>query len=407
MFKSNGFTAATLVSSLAVIGAMAVGPVAFAQSNDEARLEEIVVTATKRDATLAEIPMSVSVLGGDMMQGFFRATENPFLGLIVGILTTSIVQSSSVTTALIVGLVAAPVNPLPIANAVPMIMGANFGTTITNTIVALAHVRHKDEFKRAFAVSTLDDFFELCSLSVFLPLEIATGIISRTAEFLAGGLEGAGGLDYHGPVKIALDFSWNQVHRLVDWAFAIPEAAKGGVLILISGVLIYGGLLSLVNLLRTRVKNRAAAAVNWALDRAAPVGMSVGLGVTVLVQSSSVTTSLLVPLAGAGMLSLERAFPVVMGANLGTTMTALMAAMALTGPNAKAGLTIALVHLVYNSFGILFIYGIPAVRRIPLALSRWMASLADKSAAWAIFYAALLFYGIPSLVALLSGMFSQ
>ena len=285
-----------------------------------------------------------SILGGDLMQGFFRATENPFLGLMVGILATSMVQSSSVTTALIVGLVAAPENPLPIANAVPMIMGANFGTTITNTIVALAHVRQKDEFKRAFAVSTCDDFFELCSLSVLLPLEITTGIIRRTAEYLAAGLEGTGGLDYQGPVRVALDFSWAQIHRLVDWTFAIPEQAKGVLLILISCVLIYGGLVSLVKLLRTRAKSRAAAAVNWALNRAAPVAMLVGLGVTVLVQSSSVTTSLLVPLAGAGLLSLERAFPVVLGANLGTTMTALLAALAITGPNAKAGLTIALVH---------------------------------------------------------------
>ncbi len=81
--------------------------------------------------------------------------------------------------------------------------------------------------------------------------------------------------------------------------------------------------------------------------------------------------------------------------------------MALTGGNAKAGLTIALVHLVYNMFGILLIYGIPALRRITLALCRWSASLADRSAAWAVFYAALLFYGIPSLVAFLSGMFSK
>ncbi len=101
-----------------------------------------------------------SLLGGDLLDNIFQAMENPFLGLIVGVLTTSMVQSSSVTTSLIVGLVAAPVNPLPIANAIPMIMGANFGTSITNTIVALGHAGHKDEFKRAFAVSTCDDFFD-------------------------------------------------------------------------------------------------------------------------------------------------------------------------------------------------------------------------------------------------------
>lgn len=345
-----------------------------------------------------------ALLGGDLMQQFFRATENPFLGLIVGILTTSLVQSSSVTTALIVGLVAAPVNPLPLANAVPMIMGANFGTTITNTIVALAHARRKDEFKRAFEVSTCDDFFELCSLSLLLPLEVATGFIQRTAEVLGSLLEGAGGLDFKGPVKVALEYAIDQIHALVVWAFGLSDQGTGVVLILISGMLIYFGLLSLVNFLRFRAKLRTEALVHKALDRVAPVGMSIGLGVTVLVQSSSVTTSLLVPLAGAGALRLDRAFPVVLGANLGTTMTALLAAMALTGPGALAGLTIALVHLVYNLTGILVIYGIPALRKIPLALCRWIANQAEVSPVWAITYAALLFYGLPFLVAYTTGM---
>jgi hypothetical protein len=56
--------------------------------------------------------------------------------------------------------------------------------------------------------------------------------------------------------------------------------------------------------------------------------------------------------------------------------------------------------------GIIFIYFIPAVRKIPLALSRWVANLADKSVGWAIAFTALLFYGFPALVAYLSGMFS-
>jgi len=63
-------------------------------------------------------------LGRNFLDAFFTATENPFIGLMVGLLATSLVQSSSVTTSLVVALVAAPENPLPIANAVPMIMGA-------------------------------------------------------------------------------------------------------------------------------------------------------------------------------------------------------------------------------------------------------------------------------------------
>ena len=72
------------------------------------------------------------LLGDDALNSFFRATSNPFMGLVVGILATTLVQSSSVSTSMIVGLVASPENALPIANAIPMVMGANTGTTVTN-----------------------------------------------------------------------------------------------------------------------------------------------------------------------------------------------------------------------------------------------------------------------------------
>ena len=76
------------------------------------------------------------LLGAGVLESFFLATANPFVGLMVGILATTLVQSSSVTTSMVVGLVAAPENPLPVMNAIPMIMGANIGTTVTNTIVS-------------------------------------------------------------------------------------------------------------------------------------------------------------------------------------------------------------------------------------------------------------------------------
>ncbi|MCP5115858.1 MAG: Na/Pi cotransporter family protein, partial [bacterium] len=96
-------------------------------------------------------------LGSDLVESFFRATSNPFIGLMVGLLVTTLVQSSSVTTSTIVSLVGG--SGLSIAYAVPMVMGANIGTTVTNTIVSMAHMGRKDEFRRAFSVATCHDFF--------------------------------------------------------------------------------------------------------------------------------------------------------------------------------------------------------------------------------------------------------
>ena len=77
--------------------------------------------------------------GKDFEDALFESVTNPIAGLLVGILGTVLVQSSSVTTATIVGLVASGV--VNVEAAVPMIMGANIGTTVTNTIVSLAHMR--------------------------------------------------------------------------------------------------------------------------------------------------------------------------------------------------------------------------------------------------------------------------
>ncbi len=132
------------------------------------------------------------------------------------------------------------------------------------------------------------------------------------------------------------------------------------------------------------------------------LAMIVGVVVTVMVQSSSITTSLLVPLAGAGILTLRQAFPVTLGANIGTTVTALLAALAATDENAAAGLTIALVHLLFNLSGTVLIYPIKQIRNIPLAAARKMADIAVESRKWALLYILLMFYALPALFAIVN-----
>ncbi len=145
----------------------------------------------------------------------------------------------------------------------------------------------------------------------------------------------------------------------------------------------------------TRVENM----ISRALGKSAIVAMIAGMLVTVMVQSSSITTSLLVPLAGAGLLTLGQVFPITIGANIGTTVTALLAALAASGENAQAGLTIALVHLLFNLSGTLLIYPTPAIRQLPLRAARWLADVAVRSKRWALIYVIVLFYALPALFA--------
>ena len=338
--------------------------------------------------------------GGDLLESFFKATENPFIGLMIGILATAVVQSSSVTTSMIVALVAAPEHPLPIANAVPMVMGANIGTTVTNMIVSMAHMGRREEFRRAFRVATCHDFFNLMSVAVLLPLELLTGYLRHTATLLTSVFIGTGGVAYDSPIKGTLKAVLTPIKDVLEFV-APSDQLAGGLLVVLSGGMIFASLMLLVKTLRAALQTRVESVVSRAFGQHAVVAMLIGLAVTAMVQSSSITTSLLVPLAGARLITLEQAFPVTIGANIGTTVTALLAALAATGVNASAGITIALVHLLFNLSGTVLIYPVERIREIPLSASRWLADTAANSRRWAVIYVIMLFYGLPALFAAL------
>lgn len=338
--------------------------------------------------------------GGDLLDSFFSATANPFVGLIVGILATALVQSSSVTTSMIVAFVAAPENPLPMANAIPMIMGANIGTTVTNMIVSMVHMGRREEFRRAFGVATCHDFFNLMAVAVLLPLELLTGYLYHTAAAIASLLTGIGGVEYDSPIRWLLKAGIEPLKALIGLVTRSEQLA-GLVLIVSSGLMIFTALTLLVRTLRSALQSRVEVVVSKAFGNHAILAMMLGVVVTAMVQSSSITTSLLVPLAAASLITLEQAFPVTIGANIGTTVTALMAALAATGVNASAGVTIALVHLLFNLSGTLLIYPVERIREIPLSAARWLANVAAESRRWAIAYVLMFFYGLPALFAIL------
>ena len=177
-------------------------------------------------------------------------------------------------------------------------------------------------------------------------------------------------------------------------------SAEGGraiFLIAVSAAFIFSALFLLVKVMRVAVHSRVEGAIGRVFGSSGATSILVGIVVTVMFQSSSITTSLLVPLGGAGLLTLEQAFPVTIGANIGTTVTALLAALAVSGPNATSGLEIALVHLLFNLSGLILIYPLKAIRRVPLSAARGLTLVAIRSRRLTVLWIALLFYGLPAL----------
>ncbi len=331
----------------------------------------------------------VKGLGSDTAGGLFDGITNPLAALFVGVLATVLVQSSSVTTATIVGLVAAGL--LPLETAVPMIMGANIGTTVTNTIVALAHSRQTDEFRRAFSAATMHDFFNLMAVAVLLPLELMTGFLQSTAAWLATLLPGGSDATFNSPIKGAVKWGASQFDRVLE-AVATNETALGIALIVTGIGIIFVTLAYITRNMKILIAARIERSVNASLARSGLVGMSVGLLVTIGVQSSSITTSILVPLVGSGLLLVRNAFPITLGANVGTTVTALIAALATGSTDA---MTIALVHLLFNIAGIILIYPFPKTRYVPVMLAERLSEIATSRRWVAVAYTLILFIAVP------------
>lgn len=325
-----------------------------------------------------------------------ETTSNPFIGLFIGIFATSVVQSSSTTTSIVVGMVASEV--LTIQNAIPIIMGANIGTTVTNTLVSLGHVSRRDEFRRAIAAATVHDFFNLICVSALFPIELATGYLRKTATLLANAFGGVGGIKLVNPIKSATKPT---VHLLADLAKAIVDHPLAGfiLMLVLSVIVLFFSLYFIVKVMKSLIAERAEIVLNNVINKRPLVGLLAGLAFTVFVQSSSITTSLLVPLVAAGVLSLEGAFPMTIGANIGTTSTAILASFA-TG-NIHA-VTIAFTHFLFNMTGTICIFPIKAARAVPLNLARMFGDLAAQKRRYAFFYVAGVFFGLPGLLIIIS-----
>uniref|UniRef100_A0AAY4CCH6 Sodium-dependent phosphate transport protein 2B n=1 Tax=Denticeps clupeoides TaxID=299321 RepID=A0AAY4CCH6_9TELE len=125
------------------------------------------------------------LVGGKAAGDIFQdnvVLSNPVAGVVIGVLVTVLVQSSSTSSSIIVSMVSSGL--LEVQSAVPIIMGANIGTSVTNTIVAMMQAGDRNEFRRAFGGATVHDFFNWLSVLVLLPLELITGVLYKLTKLL-------------------------------------------------------------------------------------------------------------------------------------------------------------------------------------------------------------------------------
>ncbi|CAE7352088.1 SLC34A1 [Symbiodinium sp. CCMP2592] len=438
---------------------------------------------------------SFLVLGGKGAGDLFTIVDNPITGLMVGILATVLVQSSSTSTSIVVGLVGA--GQVSVKYAIPIIMGANIGTSVTNTIVSMAHAGERLELERAFSGATVHDMFNFLSVLVMLPEEVIIGAITGDGGILyyisKGITEAVVGpeadVTFTSPTKFivspltdvfvdpnkdvtkslsmgapkaqamptgltgscpstmdcsnyfcvssSMSKNWKKVDKdayaalaecstyfpllkhgcgsdtcyleadkfyvqsieggtiLDEGAFSGMGDVAGGIVGLIfSLIIVTGTLFCLVKLLHSLIMGTAKKVIMRATNMNDYVAILVGLGITFIVQSSSVTTSTLTPLCGVGVLPVHKMFPMTLGANIGTTFTSMLAAIAVMKPDS---LQIAFVHLLFNIFGILIWFPVPFMRRIPIKAACLLGFYASYWRLVPLIYILVMFVALPGV----------
>jgi len=393
------------------------------------------------------------VMGGCTAGELFGDDTNPVAGLMVGIIATVLLQSSSTTTSIVVALVGA--GSVSVNQGIYMVMGANIGTSVTNTIVAMGQMGNGDQLERAFAGATVHDMFNFLTVAIFFPFELITGYLYRLTKACVGNFEAKDGDKWVGPVKklvspltkkviianknvikgVAKGDSCSDFYPIVCEdpdaptkatcsqvgliacdkktglcpAFFDATATRGddqttGVVVFILGlVILFICLFGLVKILQRMLLGSSTRIIHKATNINGYLAIAVGAGITMILQSSSITTSTFTPLVGMDVIQLEQMFPITLGANIGTTLTALLAAMLST----TEAMQVALAHLFFNISGIIVWYPVPFMRNVPLNLSR---NLGKATRIWRgipIVYILTVFLAIPLLLLGLSLLYTQ
>lgn len=329
-----------------------------------------------------------SALGREFTRELIQATANPIIGLLIGILATAILQSSSAITSVCVTMVA--VGTLTLEGAIPIVLGANVGTTVTSTMMSLTFVGNKKLFKRAIGGAALHDFFNLFSVLVLLPVELYTNMLARFSRWLSSLITYPG---------------WAQPHhmptdKVADTLYGMLPSWMGFVLSIAMLLVSIKWLSSLSRRMLLSKNEEGQTFFERTFFESDASSLFSGLSLTAIVQSSSLTSSLIVPLVAVGKLGMSRAFAFLIGANVGTTFTALFVAY---NSHVVSGMQIALVHVIVNIGGALF-FMLPATPKMAYWYAKKLGKLGARNKMFGFAYLLLIFFLLPFLLIWLSKM---
>jgi solute carrier family 34 (sodium-dependent phosphate cotransporter) len=331
------------------------------------------------------LTLSLVSLNNEILDQLFEASKNPFLGLFVGLLMAALIHSSSIVTSMMVAIVAS--GNMTLVQAVPFVMGANIGTTITSTLVSFSFIMKKNEFKKAFAAGVLHDLFNIITVMILFPLEYYFGFLSNTASFISSTLF----KDFQG---VNQNYSYNFLFTRPISSYLLESIGSSLIALLVSLAGLFITVKFITRLIFKSFISIQLKQLNKFVFKNPFFASFYGTVLTAFVQSSTVITSLIVPLVVSRKISLKKAFPFIMGANVGTTITAAIAALF----KPEAAISLALVHFLFNMTGVILFLPFPILRNVPVMVSIYLGNQTTKSRFVGLGYIIFTFFLLPFLL---------
>lgn len=322
----------------------------------------------------------------DVASSILLVTTNPFIGLFIGLLLTAVIQSSSISTSIIVALVGS--GTISLSAAVPIVMGANVGTTLTSTIVSLSYITHKRAFRKAISAGVVHDVYNIILVVLLFPLEHYYQALSRTSLWLVNSLSITNAQSDDNLVYLGFSPDGGLGESFLD------TIGINWLLLILSFSMLFFSIKYISNIISKSLIGESKDKLKEYLFYNPYKAFLWGGTLTAAVQSSSITTSLIIPLVATSKVSLMKSFPFIIGANIGTTITALVASFFAT----EVAVSIAIVHLLFNLLGVLIFLPLSSMRRIPVTIAAFFGHLTLRNRLYGFLYIILMFFIIPFLL---------
>jgi sodium-dependent phosphate cotransporter len=277
---------------------------------------------------------------------------------------------------------------IQIHSGVCIVMGANLGTTITSMIVSLGFITEKKEFRRAVSASAYHFFFNFFTILILFPLELYNQFLSRLSTTISNYF-------FANPPTMAnrqSESRWSLLNPVIDLLEAISPvfAFMAGLILIFSSILLFRRIISQL------LKAKSPEAFSRFFFKSRLKSFIWGIITTAAIRSSTITTSVVVPIVSKRITTLKRASPFILGANLGTTITAFFAA-SLNQSSANV-MSIAMAHFLFNLIGVVIFFPFASVEKVILFSAKSFAKVSADQKFVLLAFILVTFFFFPFLI---------